>query len=280
MAGTIVVDRIESDASYASTINVAGQITFSNTVNFGAFAGTAPVAGFYLPQTNNLAFTTASTERMRIDPTGNVSIGSTGSSGARLRVEFPSGTYGPSNPTQSWAYAGKQYVNIQMDGSVNPIFNTDPESYWAPTATMIWQYRGTERMRINSLGYVTQPYQSYAQLVYSDATGILRNNLVPWSSTRVNRNSAYNSSTKYFTAPVAGIYFVSWSNYRNTGYTAGTGDVLQILKNGTAYVSSYYSGTVVGTVECAANDTIGFYYNNDGGATYLKESYASIWLLG
>ena len=34
MAGTIVVDRIESDASYASTINVAGQITFSNTVNF------------------------------------------------------------------------------------------------------------------------------------------------------------------------------------------------------------------------------------------------------
>ena len=75
MAGTIVVDRIESDASYASTINVAGQITFSNTVNFGAFAGTAPVAGFYLPTTNNLAFTTASTERMRIDSSGNVGIG-------------------------------------------------------------------------------------------------------------------------------------------------------------------------------------------------------------
>jgi len=75
MAGTIVVDRIESDASYASTINVAGQITFSNTVNFGAFAGTAPVAGFYLPTTNNLAFTTASTERMRINNNGDVGIG-------------------------------------------------------------------------------------------------------------------------------------------------------------------------------------------------------------
>jgi hypothetical protein len=154
MAGTIIVDRIESDASYASTINVAGQITFSNTVNFGAFAGTAPVAGFYLPTTNNLAFTTASTERMRIDPTGNVSIGSTGSSGARLRVEFPSATYGPSNPTQSWAYAGKQYVNIQMDGSVNPIFNSDPESYWANPALMIWQYRASEKMRIDSSGNV------------------------------------------------------------------------------------------------------------------------------
>jgi hypothetical protein len=34
MAGTIIVDRIESDASYASTINVANKITFSNTANF------------------------------------------------------------------------------------------------------------------------------------------------------------------------------------------------------------------------------------------------------
>jgi hypothetical protein len=41
------------------------------------FAGTAPVAGFYLPTTNNLAFTTASTERMRIDSAGNVGIGTT-----------------------------------------------------------------------------------------------------------------------------------------------------------------------------------------------------------
>jgi hypothetical protein len=77
MAGTIVVDRIESDASYTSSINVANRITFSNTVNFGVFAGTAPVAGFYLPATNTLSFTTASTERMRIDSAGNVGIGTT-----------------------------------------------------------------------------------------------------------------------------------------------------------------------------------------------------------
>ena len=76
MAGTIVVDRIESDASYASNINVASQITFSNTVNFG-ITSVAPVAGFYSPSTNNVAFTTASTERMRISPSGNVLIGTT-----------------------------------------------------------------------------------------------------------------------------------------------------------------------------------------------------------
>jgi len=74
MAGTIVVDRIESDASYASNINVASQITFSNTVNFG-ITSVAPVAGFYSPSTNNVAFTTASTERMRITSAGNVGVG-------------------------------------------------------------------------------------------------------------------------------------------------------------------------------------------------------------
>ena len=38
MAGTIIVDRIESDASYASSINVAAQVTFSNTVSFSSTA--------------------------------------------------------------------------------------------------------------------------------------------------------------------------------------------------------------------------------------------------
>jgi hypothetical protein len=92
LAGTIIVDRIESDASYTSTINVAGQITFSNTVNFGAFAGTAPVAGFYLPTTNNLAFTTASTERMRLDSSGNLLVGSSSAIGTGGKFQVTSST--------------------------------------------------------------------------------------------------------------------------------------------------------------------------------------------
>ena len=97
MAGTIVVDRIESDASYASTINVAGQITFSNTVNFGAYSGTAPVAGFYLPSTNNLAFTTASTERMRIDSSGNLLLGATSNTAAPTGYISAANTFGFKN---------------------------------------------------------------------------------------------------------------------------------------------------------------------------------------
>ena len=256
MAGTIIVDRIESDASYASTINVAAQVTFSNTVSFSSATSIS----------------------------SNVGIGS---SSPRARVDVNGSIY------TSWA--DTNFIGMQ--------FGSDPSSYRlgmlpiSSTRDLQIQSKGadgygvsgitfhtgtspTERMRINSLGYVTQPYQSYAHLVYSDGTGILRNNLVPWNSNRVNRNSAYNASTKLFTAPVAGIYFVSWTNRRYDGFTAGTGDQLNIYKNGSQYMQSYYAGCFAGTVECAANDTIGFFYNNDSGTVYMKEAYASIWLLG
>ena len=141
MAGTIIVDRIESDASYTSTINVANRITFSNTVNFGVFAGTAPVAGFYLPTTNNLAFTTASTERMRIDSAGNVGIG-TSSPAVNLEVKASSGS-----------------GEIRIDSSASDILqlqSSATESRIAAVSAVPLTFRTSniERMRIDSSGNV------------------------------------------------------------------------------------------------------------------------------
>ena len=136
MAGTIIVDRIESDASYASTINVANRITFSNTVNFGVFAGTAPVAGFYLPTTNNLAFTTASTERMRIDSSGNVGIG-TASPSVKLDV----------------IGSGKFTGITEFTNAVN--LTTSTLNYVYFNDAIAFARNGTgERMRIDSSGNV------------------------------------------------------------------------------------------------------------------------------
>ena len=139
MAGTIIVDRIESDASYTSTINVANRITFSNTVNFGVFAGTAPVAGFYLPTTNNLAFTTASTERMRIDSSGNVGIG-TATPSAPLDVKVGTGNF-----TVGLQGAGNALLTasstMQLDAA-------------GASSAMVFKTVGTERMRIDSSGNV------------------------------------------------------------------------------------------------------------------------------
>ena len=148
MAGTIVVDRIESDASYASTINVAGQITFSNTVNFGAYSGTAPVAGFYLPSANNLAFTTASTERMRIDSSGNVGIGtSSPNPNSKLDVAGISQSSNASYPAfqlYNSGLASNAYFRIAYDAANNLVFNNVNNAYNS----------STEFMRINSSGNV------------------------------------------------------------------------------------------------------------------------------
>ena len=136
MAGTIIVDRIESDASYASSINVAAQVTFSNTVNFGV-SSVAPTAGVYSPSTNNLAFTTASTERVCIDSSGNVGIG-TSSPTAPLNVKVGTGNF-----TVGLQGAGNALLTasatMQLDAA-------------GASSAMVFKVTGTERGRFDSSG--------------------------------------------------------------------------------------------------------------------------------
>jgi hypothetical protein len=61
MAGTIIVDRIESDASYASSINVAAQVTFSNTVSFSSATSISSNVGIG-----------SSSPRARVDVNGSI----------------------------------------------------------------------------------------------------------------------------------------------------------------------------------------------------------------
>ena len=68
-------------SSPVTALSVSGALSFTSTV-------TTPAVGssFYAPATNSLAFGTASTERMRIDSSGNVGIG-TSSPATKLHVE-------------------------------------------------------------------------------------------------------------------------------------------------------------------------------------------------
>jgi len=59
-------------------LHVSGIARFDNYINFGGSISTpATAASIYRPADNNLAFGTASTERMRIDSSGNVLVGKT-----------------------------------------------------------------------------------------------------------------------------------------------------------------------------------------------------------
>jgi hypothetical protein len=93
----------------------------------------------------------AAATKMTLTSAGRLGVG-TVTPDARVDVELPSGVYGVSNPTQRWGYAGVAYLDINNGGSVEPHFNADASSTWDSGTLLVFDYQGTEKMRIKSGG--------------------------------------------------------------------------------------------------------------------------------
>jgi hypothetical protein len=251
LAGTIVVDRIESDASYASSINVAGQITFSNTVNFGVTGGTAPVAGFYLPTTNNLAFTTASTERMRIDASGNMGIGTSSPTiykSAKLAIRN-SASSGEAVlaiiNNSSNVYEGAGILLGSTAASTNygatwlyHTYNTNSPTNTTSYAFNISQ-RATDGTYVSNIWNVD--YQNSVSSWYRPNTSALQMQLD--ASNNLLFNSGYGSAAIAYGCR-------AWVNFNGTTNTAGfctiraSGGVTSVADNGTGDYTINFSFTM------------------------------------
>jgi hypothetical protein len=208
-----------------------------------------------------------------VDASSNVGIG-TGSPTAKLHVNGDILIPGNSQKIYGNGTSGSRSFIEMYNSSTGDmsLFTT------YPTASVVFGTASTERMRIDSSGRVTMPYQP-AFFVRSNGMSIshaVRAKVV-LDVAITNIGSHFNTSTYRFTAPVAGMYHFNGNLlYR----TSNNGRVILYLEvNGSGdrvSVQAYHagsfnndagSGTISGDFYLNANDYVELDVYQDSGVT-------------
>jgi hypothetical protein len=188
--------------------------------------------------------TNGSTEAMRITADGKVGIGETNLGNDKLvvtaaeaRVKFLSSTGTNGVWTQYTNTAGSFYVG--RDNSSGTAFGTSYASYLYSEGAypLVTWINGLERMRIDSSGRVTMPYQSsfWAYLTASQTVSS-GNQLIAFNATSWDVGNNFNTSTNRFTAPVTGKYLFAATVATGGGAATQNYFGVQFYLNGTQYV--------------------------------------------
>jgi hypothetical protein len=148
---------------------------------------------------------------------------------------------------------------------------------------------GTERMRIDSSGRVTMPYQPCFHVRVNNGSYITTSP-IPFSNAPINVGSHFNTSTYKFTAPIAGKYYFVLMLYVRL---SGSGDVTSFVRvndSNRQYLNyiigssttEYNSITMPSIFNLSAGDTVDYTFTNTNGAYYGGNSETNLfgWLLG
>lgn len=263
--GVSTIATLNVTQSNPTNLNVSGVTTVS------AGSTSAPSispsgdsnTGIFFPSADTIAFAEGGVEAFRITSTGQLqAIGA-----ADVRLTLGSGGTAGTNDS----------VHIRADGANLKFMN-------ASGGATIFEQNGTERLRIDSSGRRTLPYQPMCYVVYT-GTAIARGTRIPLVTTNgtypgTNQGNHWSNSTNIFTCPVAGVYHASLNITGNT--TQSVQCLPTIRKNSGTVAYSYYPGGGVSiSILCAANDTIDFLYNHDNaGYDGASAAWASVYLLG
>jgi hypothetical protein len=290
VAGTIITDRIESDASYASSITVASPMVVSNTFAIPSGSASAPAisptgdtnTGIFFPAADTIAFSEGGAEAMRIDSSGNVGIKNTipssfdsfanqlvvGSGSGAQGITVYSGTTGAG----SLSFADGTSGDASYRGYVYYNHSNDSMALYTAGAN--------QRLIIDSSGRVTMPGQpSLAVSNLDHTTGDYIGGTVYFDTT-----SSYNSGNGRFTAPVTGKYIVGITVY---AFETGMCEV-GIYKNGSVWAwlfqKNYTGGNYEGfngsqIVSLTAGDYINW-YNNKGRTRASDDDHRWVAFLG
>ena len=187
-------------------LSLSGNGTITGNVSFGNTVTLLDITA------NNVTSNTVYTN-------SKVGIGTTTPTGA-LQIYSDSGFYvdAPTRSFSTWRIGGS---DVGYLGSGNYLFsggsNTSFGISTTGTKNLVLGSADVERMRIDSNGRITKPYQpmfrAYGSSNYSWTTGVVNNNTAP-----LNVGNNYNTSTYRFVAPVAGYYFF----YAHLRYYNGT----------------------------------------------------------
>jgi hypothetical protein len=278
------------------------------SASFGIDAGSGelafdPVSGGFaqigVSGANALRFNTNNAERIRITSDGKVGIGTNspsyqvtvGGYGQDTAALTDAGNTGGSIYLRSDAVGvgsggavlfgttfgnGTPFAAIKAliaDGGTNTRGDLAFSTRNATTDTAL-----TERMRIDSSGRVTMPYQPYAQGSSSNgytlaSAGFVNGFVIIYNNVDYNVGSHYNNTNGRFTAPVAGVYLVCYTALISTASSSSVDYRLSISINGNqsqTFSSTKSTGwpTVGGSqmVYLNAGDYVAAKFWNDSGS--------------
>ena len=133
----------------------------------------------------------------------------------------------------------------------------------------------TTPLRIDSSGYVyksSQPIIS-GQIGTTDPAGLVSGLKIPFDEFFVSRGITYNSGTRRFTVPVAGVYRITLNPFFNADYAAtrvlvgiNTDSPTPAAHKGSTYrqTASYDTGCINSVLTLAASDYIVFFIYQGG----------------
>jgi hypothetical protein len=274
---------VGADAS--NSLNVTGIATFSSGIVVSAGTTAAPSisptgdsnTGIFFPSADTIAFAEGGVEALRVDSSGNVAIGTVFNLG-KLSIQASSNT--SLSVRDSTPVTGSSGILLEnWANTTAPVNGTIPFAVRASQFQFGTDSGGnfTERLRIDSSGRVTMPYQpAFFATSNSGTITVSVGNYFPFNVLNTtfagsSRNSGYNTSTYLYTAPVTGLYqfyvqfylnpssvqnsITWWKNGSQLSYEDAAINVYMNTNSSTTPSNIILNGAVI--LELSANDTVG-----------------------